>query len=120
MIETFLGLALLTLGFIAADGIAKVKKHIEQKRHKAQMDELMALPHGNLKKRQWSRDAGENIYTEAKLFADAILASAEKYLAAVKRGLPERSFDSQAEMLLFVTEQLDRKSIDEYRLDSDD
>lgn len=119
MIETFLGLVLLSLGFIAAGGIDKVKNHIEQKRYKAQMDKLMALPHGHLLKKQWSRDAGEQVYVESKLFADAILTLAEKYLDAVKRGLPERSFDSQAELFLFVHEQLERKSIDEYRLDSD-
>jgi hypothetical protein len=120
MIETFLGLVLLAVGFVAAGGIDKIKTFRQQKHHKAQMQALMALPHGNLKKETYDREAGGKIFVSSRLYQETVLSAAETYLKALRRGLPEQQFDSQAALFLFVAEQLERSKISDYRIDSDD
>lgn len=120
MIETFLGLVLVAVGFLAAGGIDKIQTYRQQKHHKAQMQKFMALPHGNLKEKAYDYHLGNKVYVSKRLRQETVLFAAETYIKAVRRGLPEQQFDSQAELFLFVREQLYCESIDWYRIDSDE
>jgi len=120
MIETFLGLVLVAVGFLAAGGIDKIQTYRQQKHHKAQMQKFMALPHGNLKEQVHDYDVGDKVFVSKRLRQQSVLDAAEAYLKAIHRGLPEQQFDSQAELFLFAKEQLYRETIKWYRLDSDE